>query len=291
MNRFIVPAWVKDIEANCGNFDSLLPETIAEIKSGLQRFHVENPEVSIVVPAWNEERNLTKTLASFSRLTLPYATELIIINNNSTDRTQEILDFFGVKSYFQPIQGISVTRQMGLEKANGKYILSADADSLYPADWGNKYIKTLKKDGNSIVYGRYSFIPSQGNRFWLAFYEMLAEILFSLRRRKKDFINVMGFNFAFKRVEALGIGGFNLKNMKWQDGYLALTISEAYGKIELVSSKDSRPWTSDRRLLCHGSLFQGFVLRIKKELKYLHELLPFVSKENVLSPPVAKGTW
>lgn len=180
---------------------------------------------------------------------------------------------------------------MGLEKANGKYILSADADSLYPADWGNKYIKTLKKDGNSIVYGRYSFIPSQGNRFWLAFYEMLAEILFSLRRRKKDFINVMGFNFAFKRVEALGIGGFNLKNMKWQDGYLALTISEAYGKIELVSSKDSRPWTSDRRLLCHGSLFQGFVLRIKKELKYLHELLPFVSKENVLSPPVAKGTW
>jgi len=291
MNRFIVPTWVKDIEANCGNFDSLSPETIAEIKSGLQRFHVENPEVSIVVPAWNEEKNLTKTLASFSRLKLPYATELIIINNNSTDRTQEILDFFGVKSYFQPIQGISVTRQLGLEKAKGKYILSADADSLYPADWGNKYIKTLKKDGNSIVYGRYSFIPSQGNRFWLGFYEMLAETLFFLRRRKKDFINVMGFNFAFKREEALGIGGFNLKNMKWQDGYLALTISEAYGKIELVSSKDSRPWTSDRRLLCHGSLFQGFVLRIKKELKYLHELVPFISKENVLSPPVAKGTW
>ena len=87
---------------------------------------------------------------------------------------------------------------------------------------------------------------------------------------------MMGFNSAFKRAEAIAIGGYSKHSMKWEDGMIAQKISQQYGTIDLVSTADSRPWTSDRRLMADGSLFKAFVRRVKKELTYLHELLPFV---------------
>lgn len=282
MNRFVIPQWVKELDIKYDDYTQLPESFLMDIKAGLARFNEPNPEVSIVIPAWNEEKNIVTTLASFSRLIIPYKTELIVINNNSTDKTQEILDFLGVQSYFQPIQGISVTRQLGLEKAKGKYILSADADSLYPAEWGINYVKELKKPTVSVVYGRYSFIPSTSSRFALAIHEILAETIFKLRRNKKDCINVMGFNSAFIKAEAERIGGYSRVSMKWEDGMLAKKISEKFGEISLVDTPDSRPWTSDRRLMADGSLFNAFLRRVKKELKFIHELLPF-SKSEVLT--------
>ena len=277
MSRFSIPNWVKEISFTYENFRDLPESILTDIKTGLSRFRVSDPEVSIVIPAWNEERNLVNTLASLSKLKLPFKTELIIINNNSTDRTQEIIDFFGVKTFFQPIQGISVTRQLGLENAKGKYILSADADSLYPPNWGIDYVNELKKPNISVVYGRYSFIPSNGARFPLAIHEILAETIFKLRRQKKDCVNVMGFNSAFKRQEAIAIGGYSKTNMRWEDGMLAKKISQKFGQISLVETSDSRPWTSDRRLMADGSLFKAFVRRVKKELSYIHQLIPLLN--------------
>ncbi|MEY3418091.1 MAG: hypothetical protein RL060_2203 [Bacteroidota bacterium] len=282
MNRFTTPSWVKANNIEYDNFRLLPPAFLLAVKNGLSRFKEPNPEVSIVIPAWNEGKNLLKTLASLSQLKLPYKTELIIVNNNSTDDTQEILDYFGIKSFFQPIQGISITRQMGLENAKGKYILSADADSLYPETWGIDFVQQLKNPRVSVVYGRYSFIPSSGNRFWLGIHEILAEAIFYLRSHKKACINVMGFNCAFLREEALKIGGYSKVNMKWEDGMLAKRLSENFGEIVVVTSADARPWTSDRRLMADGSLWKAFVRRVKKELSYIHELLPF-GKWKVLS--------
>jgi len=274
MNRFIIPQWVKDLDFEYEDYTQLPAEFLANVKKGLVRFSEPNPEVSIIIPAWNEEKSIVKTLASFSELTLPFRTELIVVNNNSTDRTQEILDYFGVTSYFQPIQGISITRQLGLEKAKGNIILSADADSLYPPQWGTNFAQLLQNPTISVVYGRYSFIPSTGSRIWLAVHEILAETIFYLRRGKKDFLNVMGFNFAYRRDEAFAVGGFSRIQMKWEDGMMAKRLQDQFGKIALVATSDSRPWTSDRRLMADGGLFKAFVRRLKKEFKFLHELLP-----------------
>jgi hypothetical protein len=63
--------------------------------------------------------------------------------------------------------------------------------------------------------------------------------------------------------------------MKWEDGMMAKRLQDQFGKIALVATSDSRPWTSDRRLMADGGLFKAFVRRLKKEFKsFMNYFLP-----------------
>jgi len=273
INRFSTPDWVKYHFFNFRDYDTVSNAQIEKIRKGLAKFKVSNPVASIVVPAYNEEENLLSTLSSFSEIEPEVPTELLIVNNNSTDRTQEILDRCGVNSIFQPKQGRTYARQLGLETAKGEILLSADADSIYPADWGNDFVDTLLKDEKvAVVYGRYSFIPSKSiNRLGLAVHEFGGEMMFDRRRGVNLCINAVGFNTGFRRKQALAIGGYDPKklefeNQRCEDGWLAQTLYENFGIILLVKS-DNRVWTSDRRLLDEGSLTKATVNRV---IRYLN---------------------
>ncbi|HRK26613.1 MAG TPA: glycosyltransferase family A protein [Chitinophagales bacterium] len=289
LSKFLIPKWaIRHEKVNLSatvlaeaSID-FLPLQFKPIIDGLKQFNMPNPLVSIVIPAYNEEKNLLKTLSSLSQLKPNYPTELIVANNNSTDQTQKILDLCGVKSVFEKRQGISYARQAGLEATRGAYILSADADTIYPPDWGNLFVDTLINNPDvACVYGRYSFLPhnlSRWSRVGLAIHEMLAEIAFSLRSKERECVNVMGFNFAYRRTDGLQVGGFkhNLNRkvtQRSEDGWMALELSRL-GKVRLVSAQ-SRVWTSDRRLLDDGSLFKAFVARVKRYLN--NWLAPTVS--------------
>lgn len=260
VSRFKTPDWVKRHYFDFKQFDEVSDEQLAKIRKGIAKFNVVNPVVSIVVPAYNEEENLLGTLSSFSEIIPEVPTELLVVNNNSTDRTQEILDACGVTSIFQSIQGRTYARQLGLEKAKGQIILSADADSIYPSNWGNEYVKTLLLNEDvAVVYGRYSFIPSDGGkRFILALHEFGGELMFNRRKGIDLCINAVGFNTAFRKEQALTIGGYDpqkldFENQRSEDGWLAQGLYKKFGKIVLVRTKN-RVWTSDRRLLEEGSV-------------------------------------
>lgn len=281
LKRFILPRWV--IRHDMQGIDrkklsdtkiGLVPLELKPIIDGLKQFQQDNPVVSIVIPAYNEEADLLKTLSSLSKLKPKYPTELIVANNNSTDGTQDILDFCGVKSVFEKRQGISYARQAGLEAARGTYILSADADSIYPDKWGNRFIDVLmSRPDIACVYGRYSFVPynrSRWTRIGLAIHEIMAEIAFSLRSKDNECVNVMGFNFAYRRADGLSVGGFkhdlNRKvTLRSEDGWMALELSQL-GKVQLVST-NQRVWTSDRRLLNDGNLLMAFTKRIVRYVR------------------------
>jgi len=272
INRFTTPSWVKRHFFEFRDYDKVSEAKIAMIKRNLDKFKVETPVASIVIPAYNEEENLLSTLSSFSELLPTVPTELLVVNNNSNDRTQEILDRLGVNSIFQPIQGRTYARQLGLEKARGEIILSADADSIYPADWGNQFVQTLLNRTNvAVVYGRYSFIPSKSiNRLGLAVHEFGGEIMFDRRKGIDLCINAVGFNTGFRKAQALAVGGYDpekleFENQRSEDGWLAQSLYKAFGDILLVPS-DNRVWTSDRRLLDEGSLTKASVNRVFRYL-------------------------
>ncbi|MES2389864.1 MAG: glycosyltransferase family A protein [Bacteroidota bacterium] len=268
MPRFTVPDWVRKHDIVYEDYRKLPADFIPALRAKLARFNHPEPVVSIVIPAWNEEPNILKTLSSLADIVTDYPTELVVIDNNSKDRTAKILEECGVRTVFEGRQGISLARQTGLESAKGIYHLNADADSIYPSGWVNAYAGHLEKTKDcTCVYGRYSFIPSPGNsRFTLGSYELLAENLFSFRRKNKDFLNVMGFNFAFRRADGLKVGGFNTTRPRWSDGWMAMTLMNI-GRIDLVKSDDARVWTSDRRLMHDGGLGKAFINRVKKEIK------------------------
>ncbi len=92
-------------------------------------------KISIIIPAFNEEQLLPATLASikvalgaFSRR--GWQTELIVCDNNSTDRTGEIARAAGATVVFEGINQIARARNSGAAAASGDWFVFIDADSL-----------------------------------------------------------------------------------------------------------------------------------------------------------------
>jgi len=91
-------------------------------------------KISIAIPAFNEERLIGATLAcvrdcmdEFVRRN--WQTELIVCDNNSTDRTAELARAAGATVVFEPINQISRARNTAAKAATGDWIIFIDADS------------------------------------------------------------------------------------------------------------------------------------------------------------------
>src|SRR5476649_1682641 len=162
MSVFSLPKWIAPHLFTGKKFSDLSADELADLQNRIGKFRHEQPDISVVIPAWNEENNIFRTLSSLSANKTKYKVEIVVINNNSKDRTQQVLDQLGVRSYLQPEQGTPHARQMGLEKARGKYHLCADSDTFYPPNWIDLMVKPMVNNTEIVgVYGRYSFIPPE----------------------------------------------------------------------------------------------------------------------------------
>ncbi len=90
--------------------------------------------LSIVIPAYNEERLLPATLSAVDRartvLTARgWDSEVIVCNNNSTDRTALVAQEAGARVVFEPVNQIGRARNTGAAAATGEWIVFIDADS------------------------------------------------------------------------------------------------------------------------------------------------------------------
>ena len=88
----------------------------------------------MVIPAFNEARLIGETLRHiqtaltvFSRRN--WATELIVCDNNSADRTAEMAREAGARVVFEPVNQIGRARNRGAEAATGDWLIFVDADS------------------------------------------------------------------------------------------------------------------------------------------------------------------
>lgn len=214
------------------------------------------PEVSIVIPAYNEEENILQTLYSLCNNFSSKPVEIIVVNNNSTDNTESLVLSTGVRCVREMKQGITAARNAGLAQANGKYILNADADTIYPVDWVEEMIKPFENKKNvAVVYGRFSFIPiAKTGRLTYFFYEYFADWIRWINKHSKDeAVNVYGFNSGFKREEGLQVEGFDHPPGTNEDGYLALKLREkGFGDLFYVRNIKALVWTTDRRIQLDG---------------------------------------
>jgi glycosyltransferase involved in cell wall biosynthesis len=87
-------------------------------------------KLSVVVPAFNEEKLLGTTLACIREVTKETDVELVVCDNNSTDRTAEIARQAGAKVVFEPVNQISRARNTGAGAASGDWLVFVDADSF-----------------------------------------------------------------------------------------------------------------------------------------------------------------
>jgi len=87
----------------------------------------KNPVVSIVIPTYNEERNIGRILTSIKNQTAK-GVEAIVVDDGSTDKTIAISKKYTKKVYPRKHKERSVQRNFGASKASGKYVLFLDAD-------------------------------------------------------------------------------------------------------------------------------------------------------------------
>lgn len=244
-----------------------LQAQLPAIRNNFERLLKGAPEVSVVMPAYNEEASILKTLYCLSQSVTQRSVEVIVVNNNSKDNTEAIVNSTGALCIKETKQGITPARNAGLAAARGKYVLNADADTIYPPDWIEEMVKPLESDAVTAVYGRFAFIPTGSTgRGAYFFYEYLADAMRWVNKKfKEEAVNVYGFNSGFKRAQGLEVDGFDHPPQANEDGWLALKLRDkGYGKLYYVTSLRALVWTTDRRIQLDGGLWKGFVKRIKR---------------------------
>lgn len=262
------PEWIDTRLLKDWKLDGIPESFFEEINAGLNVLQKGNPLVSIVIPVFNEEVTILRTLHSLSQNQTEYPVEIIVVNNNSTDRTQEVLSKLNVKTYVQPVPGWGPARQMGQEEALGKYILMADADCFYPPKWIERMSEELQKEGVTCVYGGYSFLGTKEDPRWhFVLYEVLRNIVSELRHLNRPYLNARGMSMGF--IKELGLKkGFINKKMRGEDGRMCFELMQ-FGKVVRIRSRAVAVWTFPRTLQKDGSLMKSIVNRALIELSRL----------------------
>ena len=106
----------------------------ARLKTARQRLSCRRVKISVIVPAFNEEKLLGASLAEISSAAAAFQTrgweyELIVCDNHSTDHTAAIARVAGAKVVFEPINQIARARNSGAAAATGDWLVFVDADS------------------------------------------------------------------------------------------------------------------------------------------------------------------
>ena len=116
----------------------------------------QSPLVSVIVPIYNGESFIKNCIESI--LNQSYKSiEIIIVDDGSTDNSLHICNQLAkehgnIRLYSQENKGVSAARNLGLEKANGKYIGFADCDDKIQPLFYQKLVETIERDDSDIVF-------------------------------------------------------------------------------------------------------------------------------------------
>lgn len=129
---------------------------------------LDKPLISIVMPAYNSEKYIAKSIESVFNQTYKNW-ELIIIDDCSVDSTQTIIEEYSMSNEKVIVitnsenKGVSESRNKGIQRATGSWIAFLDSDDLWREDKLAKQVDQIIKTGERFFYTGSVYIDSQGN--------------------------------------------------------------------------------------------------------------------------------
>lgn len=257
-----VPTYIRKQQQDADWFLS----QVEDLRGNLKKFRPEKPDVSIIIPAYNEEKSILRTLSSLAETLTDLEVEILVVNNNSKDNTQKLIEMTGVNHLIEYQQGVKHARNAGLAAARGKIIMNADADSVYSPYWVELLARPLLTNKDvACAYGRFAFLPeTSGYRVPYFLYETLGDIFKGLiQRGKEEAMYAYGCSTAYRRDQGLEVGGYEHPPGANEDGYLALKLKNKFGRLQKITNNRSLVWTSDRRLMEEGGLVKALTARLQ----------------------------
>lgn len=214
--------------------------------------------LSFVIPAFNEEFYLADCIESILRQTrgLEAITEIIVVNNASSDRTREVaLRYPQVRLVDEPRKGLTFARQAGFLASSGTLIANVDADSRLTDGWVDHVLGAFEADpklaalSGPLVY--YDLTRSQ--RSFVHVFYLVAWMTYAINRYLLRVGSmVQGGNFIVSRAALERIGGFNLDiSFYGEDTDIARRL---HGVGDVLFTFDLKMYSSARRLKSEGML-------------------------------------
>jgi glycosyltransferase involved in cell wall biosynthesis len=221
----------------------------------------ETMAISFVVPAYNEEKHLAKTLAAIleEAKRSGCTAEVIVVNNASTDGTAEVAAAFpGVVVVDEPEKGLVQARRAGFQRATGALIANVDADTIVTQGWLKRVLEEFDRNpalaalsGPYIYYDVSKSVRVAVRAFYVMGYGFYVLNRFVLRKGSM----MQGGNFVVRRTAMEQIGGYNPRfSFYGEDTELACRL-QAVGPVKFTFRLPAL--SSGRRLIEEGLLRIG----------------------------------
>ena len=232
--------------------------------------------VSVVIPTLNEAGNIREALTTIKKEVL-YPKEIIVVDGNSTDGTQEIVKASNCKLIIEPRRGYGLALRAGFKKAKGDVIVMVDGDGTYEVRHINRLLDTLIKkkaemclatrmyDPNKAM-GMMNFVANKVMTFFfdLLFMQFLSDSQSGFRAISRSAIEKVEFHqddmsFATEMLVQFAKKGFKMVEIP------TVYKSRKYGKTKLRKIKSG--------VEIFTTMFRGFMERkfIWKRLRTLPE--------------------
>ena len=229
-------------------------------------------DVSVIIPAYNEEKFIKQCIEAVKKQKTKLNYEIIVVDNNSKDKTKEIAKKQNVKVVNEKKQGVGAARRTGTEHAKGEIVVHIDADTIIPNDHLEKVWEHFKKDKELVCLGGifvFYNAPLWKNILRKILYKPL---LFFAKVFSKGIFGPSGNNMAFRKNFYDKTKGFNAKLKFGEDMKICKELNK-FGKIKVC--RNLKVGVSARRYKLNKKLVFytiNFVSMCTKEKPYKNEL-------------------
>jgi glycosyltransferase involved in cell wall biosynthesis len=211
--------------------------------------------ISVIIPTLNEEKYISRCLESLANQSFKEKFEVIVIDNNSQDKTREIIEnnfqkhsnkYYG-KIFISKAEGIGKVRKLGAEKSQGDIFAFTDADTILDKKWLERINENLKNYDLSTgpVFYYENNLKADLIKLWRKIYRIFH--LF-------NFYWMLGANMAIRKEVYQKLGGHNGFSIldDFDISFRAYKTNQILGKYD----KNQKVYTSARRL---SNLFGYFL--------------------------------
>jgi glycosyltransferase involved in cell wall biosynthesis len=216
--------------------------------------------ISVIIPTYNEEKNIERCLKALNKQTIQREDyEIIVVDGQSKDRTIQIAQSYADKVFQQKSKGVGGARNDGVRAATGEIIVTTDADCIPSSEWLEVVQKRFEDENVIALTGYLDPFEYEGLKSYevnvYRFLFWISNILLSLLS-VVGYYHLCGANSAFRRDVFLEIGGY--KDLPYSDDI------EIYKRLKLKGKM-----VLDKRMRVNYS-----IRRIKKMslIKYIYQI-------------------
>jgi len=202
--------------------------------------------ISVVIPAYNEEKNIEACLRSIgAQAERPY--EVIVVNNRSTDGTGMKASKLADRVVFEPKRGVVHALNAGVKAATGDYVAFMGADCVADRNWIRAIRMALEQDDLIGVFGPIYSMDRRSSKLRFSYYFIWHVVSKTLSHT--PLAMAPGGNCAIRRRAIIEAGGYNPAMVPGEDIELARRLRKM-GKLKFI--ENAKVFASTRRFEKNG---------------------------------------